>query len=426
LVEKLSDSSARKALPPTRGQLFLWDAEIKGFALRVTSGGAKSFVLDYRVDGRQRRITLGNYPDWTIQAARAAAKAMKREVDQGHDPMGERQALREAPTMQDLWERYKTEKLSKKAERTQLDETSMWQKIILPRLAKTRVADIKYNDLDELHRDITRIRKTPVRANRTIEVLRGAFNLAIRWHWRQDNPAKGIQRNPEEKRERYLNKTDIMALARALNEQKEVASANAIKLLMLTGARRGEVLNATWDMFDLDQGIWVKPSAHTKQRRIHRVPLSGPAIELLRSIRTEATSQFVFCGAGGKALIDIKRTWSSACKAAGLTTQVPKRTRSGNVVVDSSGAPIMIDQPNVRMHDLRHSFASILVSAGASLPLIGQLLGHTQAQTTHRYAHLFDRPMRDAAEAVGAFVDVPRIVPSKVPAIRNDRRGRRS
>jgi integrase len=426
LVEKLSDSSARKALPPTRGQLFLWDAEIKGFALRVTSGGAKSFVLDYRVDGRQRRITLGNYPDWTIQAARAAAKAMKREVDQGHDPMGERQALREAPTMQDLWERYKTEKLSKKAERTQLDETSMWQKIILPRLAKTRVADIKYNDLDELHRDITSIRKTPVRANRTIEVLRGAFNLAIRWHWRQDNPAKGIQRNPEEKRERYLNKTDIMALARALNEQKEVASANAIKLLMLTGARRGEVLNATWDMFDLDQGIWVKPSAHTKQRRIHRVPLSGPAIELLRSIRTEATSQFVFCGAGGKALIDIKRTWSSACKAAGLTTQVPKRTRSGNVVVDSSGAPIMIDQPNVRMHDLRHSFASILVSAGASLPLIGQLLGHTQAQTTHRYAHLFDRPMRDAAEAVGAFVDVPRIVPSKVPAIRNDRRGRRS
>jgi integrase len=418
LVEKLSDSSARKALPPTRGQLFLWDAEIKGFALRVTSGGAKSFVLDYRVDGRQRRITLGNYPDWTIQAARAAAKAMKREVDQGHDPMGERQALREAPTMQDLWERYKNEKLSKKAERTQLDETSMWQKIILPRLAKTRVADIKYNDLDDLHRDITRIRKTPVRANRTIEVLRGAFNLAIRWHWRLDNPAKGIQRNPEEKRERYLNKTDIMALARALNEQKEVASANAIKLLMLTGARRGEVLNATWDMFDLEHGIWIKPSAHTKQRRIHRVHLSGPAVELLKSIRAETTNQFVFSGAGGKPLTDIKRTWSSACKAAGLTVQVPKRTRSGKAVIDKSGSPVMIEQPNVRIHDLRHSFASILVSAGASLPLIGQLLGHTQTQTTHRYAHLFDRPMRDAAETVGVFVDVPRIVPSKVPANR--------
>jgi integrase len=426
LIEKLSDVGARKALPPSRGQLFLWDAEVKGFALRVTSGGAKSFVLDYRVDGRQRRITLGNYPDWTVQAARAAAKAMKREVDQGQDPMGERQALREAPTMQDLWERYRTEKLSKKAERTQVDETSMWQKIILPRLGKFRIADIKYNDLDELHRDITLIRKTPVRANRTIEVLRGTFNLAIRWHWRQDNPAKGIQRNPEEKRERYLTKTDIMALVRALNEQKEVASVNAIKLLMLTGARRGEVLNATWDMFDLEQGIWVKPSAHTKQRRIHRVPLSGPAIELLRSIRAHSVSQFVFCGAVGKPLTDIKRTWSSACKAAGLTIQVPKLTRSGKVVIGSSGLPVMIDQPNVRIHDLRHSFASILVSAGASLPLIGQLLGHTQTQTTHRYAHLFDRPMRDAAETVGAFVDVPRIMPSTVPAIRTGRRGRRA
>ena len=126
-------------------------------------------------------MALGNYPDWTVQAARAAAKAMKRDVDQGQDPMGERQALREAPTMQDLWERYRTEKLSKKAARTQLDETSMWLRIILPRLAKLRVADVKYNDLDELHRDITRIRKTPVRANRTIVVLRGAFNLDTSW-----------------------------------------------------------------------------------------------------------------------------------------------------------------------------------------------------------------------------------------------------
>ncbi len=426
MTEKLSDASARKALSPTRGQLFLWDTEIKGFALRVTSGGAKSFVLDYRVDGRQRRITLGSYPDWTVQAARAAAKAKKRDVDQGQDPMGERQALRDAPTIQDLWERYKTEKLSKKAARTQLDETSMWQKIILPRLAKTRVADVTHSDLDELHRDITKIRKTPVRANRTIEVLRGAFNLAIRWHWRQDNPAKGVQRNPEEKRERYLNKTDLMALARALNGHKEVASANAIKLLMLTGARRGEVLNARWDMFDLENGVWTKPSAHTKQRRIHRVPLNGPAIELLRSIHSESKSDFVFEGAGDNPLTDIKRTWSSACKAAGLTVKIPKRTRSGKAVIDKSGSPVMVDQPNVRIHDLRHSFASILVSAGASLPLIGQLLGHTQAQTTHRYAHLFDRPMRDAAETVGEFVDIPRIVPPKAPVPKDDRRGRRS
>ncbi len=408
MTEKLSDAAVRKALPPKQRQLFLWDSDVKGFGLRITKAGAKSFILDYRVDGRQRRITLGGYPDWTVQAARAAAKTMKREVDQGQDPMGDRHALRDAPTMQDLWERYQLEKLPKKATRSQLDETSMWRKIILPRLGKLRVADVKFTDLDELHRDITSIRKTPVRANRVIEVLRGAFNLAIRWHWRQDNPAKGIQKNPEEKRERYLSKPEIMALAKALDQHHEVTSANAIKLLMLTGARRGEVLSARWDMFDLENGVWTKPSAHTKQRRIHRVPLNGPATELLRSIRSESKGEIVFEGAAGEPLTDIKRTWVSVCKAAGLSTKVQKRNRAGKSMFDEEGAPILVDEPTVRIHDLRHSFASILVSAGASLPLIGQLLGHTQVQTTHRYAHLFDRPMRDAAEAVGVFVEAPR------------------
>jgi len=301
LIEKLTDAIVRKALQPARGQYFIWDCEIKGFAVRVTARGAKSFVLDYRVDGRQRRITLGAYPDWTVQAARAAAKTMKRDVDLGQDPMGERHALRDAPTVQDLWERYQSEKLPTKAARTQADERSMWHKIILPRLGKHRVADVTYNDIDELHRNVTRIRKTPVRANRMVEVLRGAFNLAIRWHWRQDNPSRGVQRNPEEKRERYLSKPELIALARALNEHPEVTSANAIKLLLLTGARRGEVLGATWDMFDLEEGIWVKPSAHTKQRRIHRVPLSSPALGLLKSMHFDAKNRFVFLRSGGQA-----------------------------------------------------------------------------------------------------------------------------
>ena len=111
--------------------------------------------------------------------------------------------------------------------------------------------------------------------------MRKAFNLAIRWNWCERNPASGVRRNPEDKRSRYLNKNEIAALVQALNDHSEPMSVNAIKLLMLTGARRGEVLGATWAMFDLDNGIWTKPSAHTKQRRLHRVPLSGPALRLL-------------------------------------------------------------------------------------------------------------------------------------------------
>lgn len=415
MTERLTDGFVRKALPPTRGQSLLWDAEVKGFALRVTPGCAKSFVLDYRAQGRQRRFTIGSYPDWSVQAARQAAKELKREVDAGRDPMGQRHNERAAPTLQDLWERYQTEHLPRKAPRAQADECSIWAKIILPRLGKWKLTAIDHDAIDTLHRDITTIRGTPVRANRTVETLRKAFNLAIRWNWCEHNPASGVRRNPEDKRSRYLNKTEIGALAQALNDHSEPMSANAIKLLMLTGARRGEVLGATWAMFDLENGIWTKPSAHTKQRRLHRVPLSGPALRLLAELKEEAARKarkigvamnpYVFPGADGKPLSDIKRTWAAVCLKAGLIEQVPKKARDGKPVKGKDGKSVMIAQPNVRMHDLRHSFASILVSAGASLPLIGQMLGHTQTQTTHRYAHLYDDPLRKAAETVGEVIE---------------------
>ncbi|NJM31503.1 MAG: site-specific integrase, partial [Rhizobiales bacterium] len=390
--------------PATQGSAMLWDAEVKGFCLRVSPGGTKSFMLDYRANGRQRRITIGSYPDWSVAAARDAARAMKREVDLGRDPMGERHEERAAPTVADLWARYRDEHLPTKAARSRKDEAMMWERIVLPRLGKTKVAAISHDDIDAFHRDITHVRGTPVRANRIVEVLRKAFNLSIRWKWRTDNPASGVRRNPEEKRNRYLNKIEIAALARALQAHSEPVSANAIKLLMLTGARRGEVLGATWAMFDLENGIWTKPSAHTKQRKLHRVPLSGHAVRLLSEIKETAEGPHVFPGADGKPLTDIKRTWLSVCKKAGLVTRIEKKSRAGRTIRDRCGLPIMIEEPNVRLHDLRHSFASILVSGGASLPLIGQMLGHTQVQTTQRYAHLFDDPMRKAAEMVGTFM----------------------
>lgn len=385
MAERLTDALVKKAPPPTAGQTLVWDEDVKGFALRVTPKGAKSFLLDYRAEGRQRRITIGSYPDWSVQAAREAAKEMKRQVDKGSDPMGERRAERVAPTMEDLWDRYSKEHLIRKAARSQVDETIMWEKIILPRMARMKVMKVEHDDIDDLHRFVTSERGTPVRANRTVEVLRRAFNLAIRWKWRPDNPATGVRRNPEEKRHRYLNKTEIATLAAALNRHPERMSAAAIKLLMLTGARKGEVLGATWDMFDLENGIWTKPSSHTKQKRLHRVPLSAPALRLLMDIKSGATGPFVFPGEDDKALTDIKRTWATVCKDAGIE--------------------------DCRIHDLRHSFASILVSAGASLPLIGQMLGHTQVTTTARYAHLYDDPLRKAAEMVGNA-----IVTAELPA----------
>lgn len=405
-----------------RGQLVLWDDDVKGFGLRITPGGAKAFVLDYRADGRQRRITIGAYPDWRVAAARKAASDLKRDVDLGNDPMGDRRDQREAPTLIDLWERYQKEHLATKSPRSQADERAMWEKIVIPRFGKSKLSSITSFEIDTFHRDITTIRGTPVRANRVVEVMRKAFNLAIRWKWIKENPVSGVRRNPEEKRNRYLNKTEIAALAVALNEHSERTASNAIKLLMLTGARKSEVTDATWDMFDLENGVWTKPSAHTKQRRLHRVPLSAPAINLLLQIKAEADnayekarkkdrtvqkSPYVFPSdiSPGQPIQEIRRTWCAVCKTAGLTDKIPKKNKAGKPIKDKDGNPVLIDWPNVRIHDLRHSFASILVSAGASLPLIGQMLGHTQVQTTQRYAHLYDEALRKAADTVGAVVD---------------------
>ncbi|SDG17385.1 tyrosine-type recombinase/integrase [Thalassobaculum litoreum] len=380
MTKRLTDQIVRRASAGNRPQVFFWDDQVKGFALRVTTRGAKAFVLDYRVNGRQRRITIGSYPDWSVAAAREKAKAMKREVDLGADPMGERHDERTAPTVKDLWSRYSSEHLALKSPRSQADETAMWRDLILPQLSKEHVRDISTDHVERLHRRISVERGTPVRANRVIEVFRKALNLAIRWQWRSDNPATGIRKNPEHKRERYLSLDEIARLNKALADHPEQTSTDAIRLLMLTGARRGEVLNATWDMFDLDAGVWTMPSAHTKQRRLHRVPLADAAVELLRRIKRSNESVYVFPGkSSDNPLTDIKRTWQSVCNKAGIQ--------------------------NARIHDLRHSFASILVSHGASLPLIGAMLGHTQVQTTQRYAHLYDEPLKGAAELVSQAIN---------------------
>jgi integrase len=278
----------------------------------------------------------------------------------------------------------------------------MWQQIILPRLGLLKVDAVQPVDIDALHTEVSSAR--PVRANRVVEVLRKAFNLAIRWGWRADNPASGVHRNHEEKRARYLSATEILRLSEALAAHSERNSANAIRLLMLTGARRAEVLGARWDMFDLEAGVWVKPSAHTKQRREHRVPLSAAAIELLKNGKETAIGPYVFPGEDGKPLTDIKRTWLAVCRNAGLAEQAAKRTRNGKVVHGKDHQLQMTWRTTARIHDLRHTYASILASEGLSLPIIGALLGHTQPQTTARYAHLLDDPLRAATERVGSVI----------------------
>ena len=396
-MARLIDRTVR-ALPTPKGRAKItWDDETKGLGVCVYPTGRRSFVLDYRASGRQRRMVIGQYPDWSVAAARDEARKFRRAVDGGADPLSDRHSARGAPTVQDMFQRYMKEHAPSKAERSRKDDEGMWRNEILPRLGKLKVADVRPADADKLHREITASGR-PVRANRVIEVFRKSLNLAIRWGWISQNPATGVKRNQEEHRTRYLSLEEIVRLGEAMDGHPDQKAVNAVRLLLLTGARKGEVLSASWSQFDLENGTWTRPSSHTKQKREHRVPLSAPAVQLLTDMKREATGALLFPGKNGRPMSDIKKTWDSVCKDAGLVKLVYDSRRKKGQRDDP------VYKPTVWLHDLRRTYASLLASSGHSLPVIGALLGHTQAQTTQRYAHLFEDPLRQATESVGALV----------------------
>jgi integrase len=381
MAERLTDRTVAKLKPPASGNRIYYDSEVKGFGLRITAKGARSFILNYRVGGLERRGTIGTWPAWSVQAAREQAKLWRRDVERGIDPLAQREKVRTAPTLKALAEEFMGEDghapRLRPSTRTSYD--GIIRNEILPTFGRLRVAEVRHPDVEDWHRRLSKLK--PIRANRSVAVLSKMMSYAIRRGYRADNPCRHIERNPENTRDRYLSAVELARLAQALAQYGNQVSANAIRFALLTGARRGEVVTARWRDIDLERGIWVKPSAHTKQRKEHRVPLSAPALHLLANLRdaSPADAEFVFPGRKKEQHIErLSACWAYVAKTAGLQ--------------------------NARLHDLRHSFASILVSAGASLPLIGQLLGHTQPRTTQRYSHFFDDPLRAAAERVGSFV----------------------
>jgi integrase len=337
--------------------------------------------------------------------------------------------------MQDLWERYRAERLPRKAPKSQHDDTKMAERHILPHLGgDRRVAEVHHVDIVALHRAITGSGR-PVLANRVVSCARRMFALALKpvqgeaKAWRDPvlgNPCQGIEHNIEDGKERFLSTPELAVVSDALTTHGTTPAANCIRLIMLTGCRPVEARLAAWSQFDLP-GFWIKPSSHTKQRKTHRAPLNPAAQELIEGLRTGdcRPTDFVFPGRRpGTPLPRLESCWDAVRHAATVTLwEGSSNPKVAELVADLTGklgrrptlfeCQALAEQRNVtlpvgvldaRLYDLRHSFASIGAAGGLSLPIIGKLLGHTRTPTTARYAHLADDPLREATEKIGKVI----------------------
>ncbi len=388
--------------PDPERDIFLWDDAVSGFGLRIKPSGVKSYLIQYRNrEGRSRRYTFPNQSGMTPDEARKKAEELFVLIRQGRDPASERDAQKDEPTFAEFTKRFLAEYVCNKKPRTATEYERMLEKYVRPRFGARKVNAITRDDVSKLHH---KLRETPYQANKVLALLSKMFNQAEAWGYRTDgtNPCRHIERYKEEKRRRYLSGDELMWLGRALikaetteeREEKVDASAlRAIRLLLYTGARLNEILTLAWEHVDLEHGLLLLPDSKTGQKTI---VLSEPALALLNEV--SQTKGWVIPGRfDGKHLNDLKKQW---VRVKGLVDSLQDKAEAdGDLKHDDR-----VDISDVRIHDLRHTFASWGASGGLGLPIIGSLLGHTQAETTMRYAHLANDPLKNAANLIGGEI----------------------
>jgi integrase len=373
LTKKLVD-----AIEPEKQDVLIHDSELRGFRLKVTPKGKRTYYLYYRTAaGQQRNPSIGVHGDITCEQARAIAKDWLADVAKGDDPSKQRMALRHSETIKDLWERYiKSHRQHLKAS-SATELTRLWEKNILPQFGGKKAAQLEKSDIRAFHEKNAH---RPYTANRMLEAIRSVYNKAIAEEWLAltVNPCAGIKKYKEKKRERFLSIAEIAKLSDVLREaelaQTESPSVVAlIRLLLLTGCRLSEILTLQWSHIDYEQRCFRLPDSKTGAKVVY---VSAPVMELISSIAEREGNPYVIAG-GMKSgqLAPPQKAWRRIRAKAGLD--------------------------DVRLHDLRHSYASVGAASGMSLLMIGALLGQSQAQTTERYAHLIGDPVREASDVIG-------------------------
>ena len=360
---------------------FVWDSELSGFGIRVFSTGRKQFVLQYRFGRTSRRMSLGRFGAITPDQARGLALEALVKVRQDIDPLMQRREKRTALTVRELAQRFEEEHIEVHLKASTAKEYRRNLKLfILPAIGHLRIIDVTRADIAKYHHDW---RHRPYQANRNLEIISKMFNLAELWGLRPDgtNPRRHIRKYPEKKRERYFSAAELRAIGRVLSEMEEErielpSAIAAVRLLLFTGCRLGEIMTLRWEYVDLEAKLLRLPDSKTGAKEVH---LGMAAVEVLSATKQLKGNPWVIVGRNaGAHLTDLQPFWQRVRGRAGLK--------------------------NARIHDLRHTFASVAVSNGQSLPMIGKLLGHTQVQTTARYAHLANQPVLQAANDVSSLI----------------------
>ncbi len=383
-MTKLTKAMIDSAEPPS-GELFLWDGALPGFGVRAKASGVKSFILQYRNrHGRSRRVTLGRYGTLTLDEARRLAKQELSAVSQGRDPRQQRDDDRAAISIADLAERYMTDHCTGRCKpSTLLAHRWLIDRFIGPRIGSLSIHELRQADVDSLHQSL---RDTPYNANRVLGLLRAMYGRARVWGIVEQtvDPTLGVRPYRERKRQRFLSPEELQRLARALDdcEEEHVITpfvAAAFRILVLTGARSTEIRTLQWDQIDWGHRLLILNEHKADAAGAKAIPLNSLALEILERIPRLAENPYVFAGLiDRRPIADMQKSWQRVRARARL--------------------------PDLRIHDLRHSFASFGLRAGASLPIVGGLLGHRSVAATATYAHLAADPLHAASEAIGQLI----------------------
>ncbi len=372
----------RCSCPPGVRRVDFFDDTHTGFMLEVRCSGGKTFYQRYRDSrGRQRQFKIGSPAAVTCAQARRKARAILAEATLGGDPQKKREELRSIPTLSEFV-RDSYLPFAKSAKRSWRTDETLLRLHILKRFGRFALDEITDQQVADVLKRLRDEGYSTGTTNRVLILLRYMFNLAQKWGipGADMNPTKGLKTAPDACRERFLTLEEAQRLLAVLDEDENQVAAQAIKLLLFTGARRNEITHAKWEHVNWEQGTLLVPRSKSGRPRLIR--LNSPALDVLRKATSSEDNPYVFPSqVTGKPSPSLHFPWSRIWKMCGLL--------------------------DVRLHDLRHSFASFLVNEGVSLYVVQGLLGHTQVRTTQRYAHLADETLAGAAELVGRVVAPP-------------------